>query len=220
MSIVNVWIGTSRALVGVDSLAIDVISGAEFTAEKLVVLPAAGVAMAGMGRQAMISMVCAGLNASFLPDFDAVAAKAASLVQHACAGLQAMQLKLKGSTTVDLPEAYRFVFVGWSKTTGCMAGLMVRGEDFASEPNVSSLEPGDDYLSAWAEEDQGAAPVPDSPSAMLSIARAQAAWALKTCGQRKVGGHLIVAEVTERSVVTTRFASLDTPDARPLLGTM
>lgn len=203
MSVLNVWLGADRALLSVDSAALDLVSGQRSHSEKILVLPNAGCAVGCMGRQLAFGVLAANVIAKGYTSFDGLADDIAVLMARAADRLPAMAT---GPVPNVLVEGYRLAVVGWSEAHCRMAARIVVRDDRQGPTEVIDLDgDGADWLSIWNAAELGEAPEPSSAVVMTRIVAAQQRLVDGAGALGLVGGNAVVAEVTRHTVLTSRF---------------
>lgn len=211
MTILNVWVGRDRALVGVDTLGVvpdgpagrGVPARCELT--KLFPLVAADCLVAGRGDAGFIWSVYLGCLGTVPATFDTLAAAMPNILQAAVHVYEAMQ----PAQTRRPAGGLQLALVGWSPRQERMCGV-VFSRAAAGQPFERLVlggdggEESDDWIAPW-EDEQGEAPVPDTPGAMLDLVLRQVGHAPAGA---PVGGRLIVAELRRDSLTVQTVCEL------------
>lgn len=189
MSIVNVLINPSRAVVAVDTFALDAISGELSEGAKLLLIPQHNIVIAGRGSgQFFLRIYQLCLEASFrkafsieqlmrevAPVMDQLWPKYVQAVQDANMDLSHLQSEI--------------VVVGWSKTQDQMVGTAYAKSDVEHHARVAAL------VGGIAAPGQPLKDLPDSfdADAILAAGRRQAEYVNAEEGRHVAGGRLIAA---------------------------
>lgn len=208
MSLLNVWVSPTRALVAVDTLAAadwgpDI--GVKLHTSKMLALPHAGVLLAGRGHNAVLGGVFIALASTLSSDLDGIDAVMPQLMGKNVARIVAKRREMG----FDRPEISKqqLVLCGFSTRRGQMVALLytIDDEGPASRTEIGGDGVGGDWLSAWDAAAQGEAPIPDSPDAMREVMRQQVqhlrvALPEATLAHSTTGGRAIVAELGRGSI--------------------
>lgn len=196
MSIVNVWLEPSVALVGVDTDGLDA-AGVRRNVGKLFPIPHAGCVLAGRGESRFLGCIAAAL-CNVGEDFDDLASSLKQLADQSVGEFRQMGA---------VPEGMRLelVLVGFSWMRNRMAGIELQLEPGAAQFVEEEIEL--EHVAPWHESLTGL-PSPSSPANMAVLARAQARL-LRSMGPNVAGGgKLIMASIERHQMRTWEEATL------------
>lgn len=201
MSLVNAIVTPARALVAVDTEAVEVdrVSGrlTRFEMSKLFPLPHANVLLAARGTHMFHMPVLFGLSMVKIPTFDAMAfALKGSLLRDAVSNAHASARSAGAPATFDIGAQEIYLF-GWSEMEQCMVGVGYFREPGEAEWDV--MDVGRSWAIPWKEHwgpDPELEVVGDLAKAAREQVRRTRAEAPKEVA---MGGRLIVAEVTRNA---------------------
>lgn len=193
MSILNVWVSETRALVGVDTDG--VMGGAEHVEfSKLIPLVHANVVFASRGdREFLLELFSAFARNRVPVTFDVIE-------QHLTKVVAGIVIRWR---CLGHLADYQFAIVGWSEHRGRMAALWATGNTGDDGIDLDEIE---SRMAPW-HDSLGRAPVPDSHEAMAGAAQQQASWLQAQPGAAG-GGRLIVAELTRDTTTVSSVCSL------------
>jgi|GEM_PF-5899358 len=181
MSILNVWVSKTKALIGVDTDG--VLGGTEHVEfSKLIPLVHANVVFASRGdREFLVELFSAFARNPIPVTFDVIE-------QHLTTVVAGIVVRWRGLGYI---ADYQFAIVGWSEVRGRMHAIWANGNTGDDGIDLDDVEC---RLAPW-HDSLGRAPVTDSQEAMVAAAQGQAAWIRSQPGAAG-GGRLIVAELT------------------------
>lgn len=216
MSLLNLYLEPHRALVGVDTaMGIHPDPEAQAWAQtqdggalpshvsKLYPIAHSGALIAGRGSVLFFLDVIG--FASMVETFDQLEDRMPALLR------QAAEIDAARVAQLPLPEHVKFprreiLLVGWSARYGAVvATFYLCKEGCGHEFEADEI----DLLQSPWEDVQGQAIEPRTDHDMLQLARAQVAHALSRYPGAPVGGRLIVAEVTKRSIEIRQAGSIE-----------
>lgn len=193
MSILNVWVSETKALIGVDTDGL--MGGADHVEfSKLIPLVHANVVFASRGdREFLMELFTAFARNPIPVAFDVIE-------QHLTEVVAGIVVRWR-----DLGHIadYQFVIVGWSERRGRMAAIWATGNTGDDGIDLDEIE---SRMAPW-HNSLGRAPMPDSREAMAGAARQQAAWLQAQPGAAG-GGRLIAAELTRDEMTIRSVCSL------------
>ncbi|MFX1725327.1 hypothetical protein [Stenotrophomonas sp. AS1] len=189
MSILNVLMTPEQAVVAVDTLAQDVLSGELSEGAKLLLIPQHNIVVAGRGSgQFFLRIYQLCLEASFRKAFsiEQIMREVGPVMDQLWPNY--VQAALDAGLGLDQLNS-EIVVVGWSKTQNQIVGTAYAKSDVESPARVASLVGG---IASPGEPLRGA---PDSfePEAILSAGRRQAEYLNDQDGRLVAGGRLIAA---------------------------
>lgn len=201
MSLLNISIAPTRALIGVDTCG-QMLNGQLVHTSKMIPLVHAGVVFAGRGELKFLNFVYHLCHTpcwfdGIAHDMEVVLAMAyrEMLAATAAAGLDA--------AITEAPN--QIAVVGWSRERNCMAGfnyMQVDREHFAREEIKGGLlSPGDIPVEHHEHV--------NSEAAMLRVARAQVAFCHRRYPGKPIGGRLLVATVEPGRLAINDAGSLE-----------
>lgn len=206
MTIINIWVGESRILVGADELAsfLDS-SGPPHLTGKLLPLPHARSLLTMTGDYMFMPLLAISALQVRNADFDSLdEALPGYIAQH----WQHLQ------TLPQLPgiagREQRVFLCGWSATRNRM--LVARYRKLPTEADWQRSEIGEagsteHYSSRWDDDIHGAVPDMSTVARMRAVACAQYRHA-RSLQTGTVGGDFIVAEMTRDTITITRTGDL------------
>ena len=185
MSLLNVWLSPSRAVVCVDTKSSTLDREHFGESSKMALAPHSGVIVAVNGYALALRSLFAWLcnNSQDDTSIDGISDWMSGQLNdpEIKAGIDAAGLVA--------------VFVGYSKRTKKYRGIRIAKHDStdfsAKEISPYMLLPGDPWPAT-------ALPVPDNRYACLNIARRQVEWARKNHPGEPIGGRLLMAEVSQK----------------------
>lgn len=219
MTLLNVWVGADRALVGVDTCARPThpkwaaLTGVppQLDVTKVFPLAAAGAIVAGRGVSGLIWAVH--LRCLATPgDFDTLVAAMPTILRWADRDYRRM---VPFWSRWGADGALQLALVGWSPRQERMCGAIFSRTaaghaferlDLGGEGSEGGDE-SDDWIAPW-EPEQGEAPVPDTPGNMLDLVIRQMNHAP---ADAPIGGRLIVAELRRDVLTVQTLAELGAP---------
>lgn len=187
MSIVNVLITPDRAVVAVDTLAEDAISGELSEGAKLLLIPQHNIVIAGRGSaQFFLRIYHLCLEASFRKAFsiEQIMRELGPVMDQ----LWPNYVRAAQDARLDLAQLEsEIVVVGWSKAQGRIVGTAYAKSDVEQHARVAALVGG---IASPGEPLRGG---PDSfePEAILAAGRRQAEYLNAQEGRAVAGGRLI-----------------------------
>lgn len=214
MTILNVWVEPSRALIGVDTQAITpgpIVGAMNKPTQnishrsKILTAPYAGTCFAVRGHLMLLHWISFNINLEPLEDFDAIDLAMPRIADKAFDAL----IKYSGLPANDESmDRQQIALCGWSKRRNQMLAAIHERQSNNSGFVRLEIDSGD-WLSAWNIE-QGIAPLPNTIGAMFDIAKAQTVYARKKWKELNLaGGRVLVAEVTRHAISTFLLGSLD-----------
>lgn len=193
MSILNVWVSETKALIGVDTDGI--MGGAEHVEfSKLIPLVHANVVFASRGdREFLVDLFTDFAQNRIAVTFDVIE-------EHLLAVVAGIVKRWRGLGYI---ADYQFAIVGWSERRGRMVAIWATGNTGEDGIDLDEIE---SRMAPW-HESLGRAPVPDSHDVMAGAAQQQASWLQAQPGAAG-GGRLIVAELTRDSMSIRSLCNL------------
>lgn len=191
MSLLNAWVGKTRAMIGVDTDSITP-EGEHFDTSKLLILPHAGVVFAGRGDRLFVEALFQYFyRGTGTIRFDEVA-------EHLSNAIRAVIEHMRSLPGFSSEQDYQVVVAGWSEKLQRMSGYFAHGVfDVNATPAIDKLGqivmPHDPWLDCLRE-----IPTPKEPESHLILAAVQSKW-LRQQGTAG-GGRLVLAELTQDQV--------------------
>lgn len=186
MSIVNVWLEPSVALVGVDTDGLDQRAGVRRNCGKMFPLPHAGCVVAGRGESRFLGCIAVAL-ASMGEDFDDLSQAIRPLCDQTIQEFRQLGTVPEGLTL-------ELVLVGFSWARNRMAGVELELRPGAERFTQEDTER--ECVAPWHESLEGL-PSPSSVANMTVLARAQARL-LRSMGPNVAGGGKLIMARMER----------------------
>ena len=212
MSLVNVSLTPDRALITVDTNAMNGSTGAIGELSKMVVLPHCNIVLAGRGLSFVLSVAFSQAMLAWPSDFETIETMLPSAMTWSIDHLRANAAQFFSSMRIDQDDHLNaadqnLVMVGYSPSRGRIAAVTFTSS--RRSEGVSSYELGtrDAWLSPWSEEWDDEFD-PSSPELMYALARVQRVQIERTQGiasGNAIGGRLLLCELTKDEA---RFSSL------------
>jgi hypothetical protein len=200
MSLINVFLSSSKALIGVDTEGSDPKTGQFITISKMVHLPHANVVMAGRGTQGFLMLLFlmvieTDARAQSEGDFDSLVKSMPEIFANTYKLIDANRPHGVDSTILDDQQ---IVLAGWSNLLNRMHAICCTKRGPGGEIEMVEIEePG--YIMPW-DDNWGEAPEGDDHRAMMALALAQTRHVKQESPGTAMGGRLLVAELTRHSM--------------------
>lgn len=191
MSLLNYWVSSNKALIGVDTQA-QTPDGSYVETSKLALLPHSNVVIACRGQVALLHQLYRGTFGGPPPqEYAQVSDWLSREVDAAFDGLVA------AGVDHGIPEAAirvdtEIVTVGWSRKVNRMAATRFRREAIQCRFDVDNAETSLAPNAGWSK-----AQLPDSAQAHVQIARDQVAFTRRNFPGAPIGGRLLLAELSK-----------------------
>ncbi|WP_151449272.1 hypothetical protein [Lacisediminimonas profundi] len=202
MSMINVFLSPSKALIGVDTEGINGLTGDFIRVGKMIYLPQVNIVLAGRGTAAFLLVLHTMLTDALMRmhgggDFDSAAAAMPELVG---AAYKAINAAMPDVGLYGIPEGQQAVLIGWSAIQSRMQACAYLQSPSAEVEVVNIEDPG--YMmpwnAAWGEPPEGC-----SPADMVELALCQVRNVKCESPGTPMGGNLIIAELS-RSAMSVR----------------
>lgn len=198
MSLVNVWITPTKAMVVVDTEGQAQAGGEYFEVSKMLTLPHANIVLAARGQNAFISVVFSLVHLGTGGTFDEIEASIETALAQATAYLKTMEERFFRSVYEQ-----EIVLVGYSHCRRAMHCISYQSKD-ASGFEVHDVD--EAYLSPWDGPAWGLPmPVTTAQHARI-VSTEQVAMAKALDPSAPLGGRLLLAELTREDC---RISTLD-----------
>ena len=201
MSLINVFLSPSQALIGVDTEAVNHRTGEFMVANKMIHLAHLNVVMAGRGTQGFLLVLFTMASQIQVEDFDSLANVMPLTIEGAYNAIGAHKA---GDPDLHFSDEQEIVLAGWSALHGRMRAVCYRRNSPAHEIEIIEIEdPG--YMMPWSDK-WGEPPEGDGRRGMFDLALAQTKNAKRESPGVAMGGRLLIAELMRGGM---SFTSID-----------
>jgi hypothetical protein len=211
MSLINVFLTPSKALIAVDTQASDPAAEGFISVDKMVHFPRLNVVMAGRGTQGFLLVLSIMVPQFRGSNFDSLAKAMPGIFDDAYNAMIASQPKGTDPSSFANQE---IVLVGWSGMLNRMRALVYAKREPGADIGVTEIEdPG--YMMPW-EDRWGAPPEGSDRRAMIDLSLAQTRYVKQESPGTAMGGRLMLAELTRHEMSFNAAAELSPVQSMPI----
>jgi hypothetical protein len=205
MTILNAWVSPERVIVAMDTAGDGSCGPNRESGEvsKMIPLVHASCIFAGRGSTDFMRWAFEAFHTQPRSDFDSIAVGIPSALAIARAQMIEM---IERHGISDYPLAQSFFVFGWSHHRQRMAGVHWKID---ADRNSKYSNIGDSYIAPWTSELGEAPLMVPSDDELLAMARRQAAHFQLLYPGAGFGGRLVVAEITQGSMLIRDLGSLN-----------
>jgi hypothetical protein len=195
MSLINVFLSPSKALIGVDTEGFCHKTGQYIPVGKMLHLLPANAILAGRGSAGFLFLLHQRLWAESIStgganDFDSIVEVMPQMFADAFRAVEDGAQEVAGFD----PFNQEIIFVGWSVSLNRMRAIEYARRGRRKDLQINEIEdPG--YISPW-DDKWGTAPEGETRQAMAKLSLAQTHNVKRESPQTAIGGQLMIAELT------------------------
>jgi hypothetical protein len=211
MSLINVFLSPSKALIAVDTHASDPATEGFIFVDKMVHFPRLNVVMAGRGTQGFLLVLSVMVPQFRGSDFDSLAKAMPGIFDDAYNAMIGSQPSGADSSPFANQE---IVLVGWPGLLNRMRALEYTKREPDADIGVTEIEdPG--YMMPWQDR-WGAPPDGSDRRAMIDLSLTQTRHVKQESPGTAMGGRLMVAELTRQAMSFNPAADLSPVQGMPI----